>query len=113
MIFTIEPTNHWRAGDRAYCIRGLKKDGRHIVEEGRVYAVVETRQRAGMMNDGLKLAGIDTGDAWGLQSGRFVCLRGKSLPLKQIQQRTRRGWLDAYRECRDARSKEKARLEHA
>lgn len=104
MLFTVEPTDHWQVGDRAYCVRGLKLDDRYIVEAGRVYSVCAVKKRKGMMNDGLKLAGIDTGDVWGFSSSRFVCIRGRALPIKQINDRTRRGWLDAYVACRDARS---------
>lgn len=102
MTYTIEPTDHWRAGDRAYCVRGLKKDGRHIVEAGRIYRVTEAQQYPGMMNDGLRLA--EVGDVWGFWSSRFVCIRGRELPMQQIAKRTRRSWLEAYCECRDARN---------
>lgn len=103
MTFTIDPTDHWMPGDRAYCIRGLKKDGRHIVEAGRVYVVVDARQFPGMMNDGLKLEGVDTGDIPGFWSNRFVCLRGRPPFTEELAQRTRRSWYEAYRACADAR----------
>lgn len=103
MTYTIEPIDHWKAGDRAYCLRGLRLNGRHVVEAGRIYAVTEVKQTKGMMSDGLRLCGIDTGEAWGFSSNRFVCIRGRALPLKQIAERTRRGWLEAYETCRDAR----------
>lgn len=103
MTYTIEPVDHWKAGDRAYCVRGLKENGRHIVEAGRVYTVSEARQLPSMMSDGIRLVGVDTGKTWGFWSSRFVCLRGRPPFAKQIEQRTRRGWYDAYRECAAAR----------
>lgn len=104
MTYTVEPTDHWRTGDRAYCVRGLKKDGRYIVETGRIYSVSEVKRLQGMMSDGLKLAGVETGDVWGFWSNRFACIRGRELAFRQITNRCRFGWLDAYAECRDARS---------
>ncbi len=104
MTYTIEPTNHWIAGDRAYCVRGLKLGGKFIVETGRVYSVSQAKQVRGMMPDALRLAGVDTGEAEGFWSSRFVCLRGKGLAARQIAARTRHGWSEAYSECRDARS---------
>lgn len=94
MVYVIEPTDHWKAGDRAYCTRGLKRDGRWIVETGRMYRVAEARQYDGMMPDGLKLEGVDVGD--GFWSSRFVCIRGRELPARQIKRRTRHAWMDAY-----------------
>lgn len=103
MTYTVEPTDHWKAGDRAYCIRGLKKDGRHLVELGRIYEVEAAKQWQGMMNDGLDLVGVDTGGPM-FCSNRFICLRGSELTLRQIAARTRHGWLDAYRATGDARN---------
>ncbi|MCW1431419.1 hypothetical protein [Novosphingobium sp. JCM 18896] len=100
MIFSVEPFDHWRPGDRAYCLHGLHKDDQQIVEAGKIYAVVEAQQFPGMMNDGLKLAGIEP-RFW---SGRFVCLRGRPPYAKQLAERTRRGWYEAYRLCSDARN---------
>lgn len=104
MTYAISPTDHWKTGDRAYCLRGLKKEGRHIVEKGRMYHVAEATQIKGMMADGLKLVGVDTGDVWGFWSSRFVCIRGRELPIRQIEQRTSRSWSDAYRAGREARN---------
>ena len=102
MTYTVEPTEHWRAGDRAYCVRGLKYAGRHLVETGRIYLVEEVLQMNGMMNDGLKLAGINTGEVFGFWSSRFACIRGQA--SKQLDQRIRYSWSEAYTECRDARN---------
>lgn len=96
MVFVIEPTDHWKAGDRAYCTRGLKRDGRWIVETGRMYRVAEARQFESMMPDALKLDGVDTADIQGFWSSRFVCIRGRELPAHQIKKRTRQAWMDAY-----------------
>jgi hypothetical protein len=98
-MYTIEPTDHWRPGDRAYCVRSAKRDGAHLVEAGRVYLVEEAVQLPGMMSDGLKLAGI----ASRIWSSRFVCLRGQPPYGKQMAERTRHGWYEAYSACRDAR----------
>lgn len=105
MTYTIEPTDHWRPGDRAFCVRGLKRDGRHVVETGRVYRVAEAKSYPGMMSDGLKLEGVDTGEIWGFWSNRFVCIRGAGPAGHQIAERTRRRWYEAYRACGDARDK--------
>jgi len=102
MTYTVEPADHWRAGDRAYCIRGLKHGGRYIVETGRIYSVEDVLRMPGMMNDGLKLAGIDTGEVFGFWSNRFACIRGR--PAEQIAARCRASWHEAYAECRDARA---------
>jgi hypothetical protein len=95
-MFTIEPADHWRAGDRAYCIRGAKKLGRYVVETGRVYSVSEVKLIPGCMSDGLRLAEVDMIETWGFWSNRFVCIRGRDLPIRQITERTSRSWLDAY-----------------
>ena len=108
MVYTIEPTDHWRAGDKAYCVRGLRKEGRQIVEAGRIYTVKEARSYPGMMNDGLRLEGVDAGDAFGFCSNRFVCLRGDAPYAKQLAERMSHSWLEAYRACADARNRLKA-----
>lgn len=95
-MYTVEPADHWKAGDRAYCLRGMRHKGRWVVEKGRVYTVAEAKLLRGCMMDALKLEGVDTGDTDGFSSTRFVCLRGDGLPIKQIAERTRGGWHEAY-----------------
>jgi hypothetical protein len=104
MTYTVEPIDHWKAGDRAYCIRGVKKGGRYILETGRIYAVAEVRRIRGMMSDGLRLADASAGDEWGFWSHHFACIRRGELPIEQLAKRCRRGWLEAYEECRDGRN---------
>ena len=96
MAFTVEPEGHWKPGDRAFCIRGRKIDGRHLVEKGRVYRVAAVRTIDNVLADGLQLEGVDTGEKWGFWSGPFVCLRGSRPALAQIAERTRPSWLEAY-----------------
>ena len=104
MTYAIEPTDRWKPGDRAYCLRGLKLDGKHIVEAGRMYRVAEVERVRGMMPDGLRLEGIVTTPAVGFWSSRFACIRGGELPIRQLERRTSRSWSDAYAACRDART---------
>lgn len=103
-MFTIEPTDHWRVGDRAYCLRTLKRGGQHVVERGRIYTVTAVLQMRGMMSDGLHLDGVDRGKSDGFWSNRFVCLRGRQLPHRQIAERTSHSWYEAYRATADARA---------
>jgi hypothetical protein len=103
-MYSIEPTDHWRAGDRAYCLTPIRDGRAFVTERGRIYRVVEARQYRGIMNDGIRLAGVDARGKWGFSSHRFVCLRGPELPIRQLAKRTRHGWYDAYMACSKARN---------
>ena len=96
-MFAVEPEGGWKVGDKAYCLNSTGVEPRTLVERGRVYDVVEVKRIRGMGHNGLKLRGVDTGEVWGFWSNRFVCLRGRTRHLQELQDRSRPDWYGAYK----------------
>jgi hypothetical protein len=95
-VYPVEPPRGWRAGDRAYCVKGTRRTV-PTLEVGKVYTVAQVIPLEGMTGDGLAIAGIAMpDDVRGFYSNRFVRLPIGPRSLTRLDASIRRTWYDAY-----------------
>lgn len=105
-VFTIEPCDGWRKGDKAYCIRGTRST-KPTLETGKVYRVSDVIPLKNMQGCGIVLSGIETpSDTRGFWSSRFVKIPERAGALRQIDRCTTPIWHDAYDANNSDRSRE-------
>lgn len=96
-VFTINPSDGWQPGERAYCVRGTTST-RPSLEAGKVYRIASVIPQPHCVEQGLVFADIDLPVGFeGISSGRFVKLRRGKSALLQIAEQTTASWFEAYR----------------
>jgi len=96
LVFTIEPRGGWKAGDRAYCVRGSRRTS-PTLEAGKVYVVAEVLPLENMVGDGLVIEGVQLPDGHrGTYSSRFVRLPSDGTAGAAVERMVKRSWCEAY-----------------
>jgi len=95
-MYSVEPSEGWQVGDRAYCILTVRLPNGETLERGRIYQVTTVKTYSNLVCSCLKLDGVNIPDeSDGVRSGRFINVsRGR--PMARLSELSRASRLTAY-----------------